>query len=275
MNRPLSLTEIELIIFDVDGTLLDMKHRLDKRTKAAVKRCQQNHMRVSLATGKNWDSADDLVKELEIDQPMIFSNGAIIRDNQGNLLDRTALPLNVLQCASDYCQKEKYDLAMFYNKDAYVKQITYNVELLYDFGAKRVMEIGDWDAIQDKMSQIHKLMVLERERPQDLYQVEKDWRPHLADSVEYCQSLPAMFEVMPKGVSKGSALAKVCSLLDIDISSVLAFGDGNNDIGMLNAAGWGVTLANASPQAKASADILVPSIDRCGTAQFLEYLLDL
>jgi Cof subfamily protein (haloacid dehalogenase superfamily) len=273
MEKLPSPSTTNLLIFDVDGTLLDRNHQLAERTKAIVKRCQQSNLRVTLSTGKNWDSTADLIKELGIDQPISFSNGSIIRDCKGNLLERVVLPQAALLHAIDYCDRTGYDLLLYHDKDLYVRKITHNVKLLYDFGARNIIEIDDWKSIQDKFSQMHKFMVIERGSPRDLYQVEKEMRAELGDSVEYCQSLPAMFEVMAKGVSKGSALAGMCRLLDIDIKSVIAFGDGNNDIELLNAAGWGVTLANASALAKANADLLVPSVERCGPAKFLEYLL--
>ena len=59
------------------------------------------------------------------------------------------------------------------------------------------------------------------------------------------------------------------------LSAVIAFGDGNNDIEILTEAGLGVSLANGMTQAKACADLVVPSNDQNGPAQFLEYLFDL
>lgn len=272
MKKQITLSQIKLIVFDIDGTLLNASHQLADRTKAIVRRCQQNGLAVSLATGKNWDAVMDLAAELEIDQPMILSNGTIIRNKKGEVIERVVLPPEALQFVIKYCEENDYDLTLYYDKDIYAKKITHNVSLMYEFCSKHIIEIGSWDAIADKFPEIHKFMIVERESPQDLYKIEKIMRSQLGDMVEYCQSQTAMFEVMAKGVSKGSALRKVCTLLGIDIGSVLAFGDGNNDVELLTTAGWGVTLANGSMIAKANADLLVPSIERCGPAQFLEYL---
>jgi len=56
---------------------------------------------------------------------------------------------------------------------------------------------------------------------------------------------------------------------------VMAFGDGNNDAGMLSVAGIGIAVANASTHIKAIADMLVPSNEQEGPAQFLEYMLQI
>jgi len=78
-----------------------------------------------------------------------------------------------------------------------------------------------------------------------------------------------------KGVSKGNALLRLCTYLGVEPAQVLAFGDGNNDAGMLSIAGMGIAVANASTHIKAIADVLVSSNDREGPAQFLEYMLQI
>ena len=79
----------------------------------------------------------------------------------------------------------------------------------------------------------------------------------------------------PQGATKGAGLRDLCTQLKIPLSAVIAFGDGNNDIEILTEAGLGVSLSNGMIQAKACADLVVPSNDQNGPAQFLEYLFDL
>lgn len=63
-------------------------------------------------------------------------------------------------------------------------------------------------------------------------------------------SLPSTLEVMVAGVSKGAALERVCARRRFDLSEVIAFGDGLNDLEMLRAAGEGVLMANADARLK-------------------------
>ena len=68
---------------------------------------------------------------------------------------------------------------------------------------------------------------------------------------------PYFIEFLRPDVSKGSGLVKLCAHLNVDIQQVVAFGDGNNDQEMLTYAGIGVAMKNATPTAKAAANVVL------------------
>ena len=72
-------------------------------------------------------------------------------------------------------------------------------------------------------------------------------------------SIDILYEILPKGASKGNALYKMSELLGIDIKKTIAVGDYNNDVSMIKAAGVGFAVANAIPEAKAVADFVTVS----------------
>lgn len=78
----------------------------------------------------------------------------------------------------------------------------------------------------------------------------------LAESFAFIRSERTLYEILPPGIHKGTALNKLCELLSVDPQRTIAIGDYNNDIGMLRTAGVGVAVANASPDAKAAADYI-------------------
>ena len=63
-------------------------------------------------------------------------------------------------------------------------------------------------------------------------------------------------EIMPKGVNKGKALETICDMNDFSMENVLAFGDSQNDISMLEKAGIGVAMGNALKEVKEMADLV-------------------
>lgn len=83
----------------------------------------------------------------------------------------------------------------------------------------------------------------------------------------------AWLEVARGGVTKASALARVTTHLDIDRSQVVAIGDNINDVAMLRWAGWGVAVANGTPEARAAADHVTVSNDEDGVAVVIEEIL--
>jgi hydroxymethylpyrimidine pyrophosphatase-like HAD family hydrolase len=84
---------------------------------------------------------------------------------------------------------------------------------------------------------------------------------------------PKNFELQADGVSKGSALLWLCGHLGIRPSDAVAFGDEANDVSLLAAAGDGVAMANAIPQARAVANHTAPSNDDAGVASYVMALL--
>jgi hydroxymethylpyrimidine pyrophosphatase-like HAD family hydrolase len=81
-----------------------------------------------------------------------------------------------------------------------------------------------------------------------------------------------MIEIGALGVNKAIALAKVCSRYQIDSADVIAFGDGENDIEMLQYAGHGVAMANAMPRAKLATKYHTASVDEGGVGIYLDKL---
>lgn len=98
----------------------------------------------------------------------------------------------------------------------------------------------------------------------------------LALNVPGCEPVvsgASWLEVARGGVTKASALARVATHLDIDHSQVVAIGDNINDVAMLRWAGWGVAVANGTPEARAAADHVTVSNEEDAVAVVIEQIL--
>jgi Cof subfamily protein (haloacid dehalogenase superfamily) len=81
---------------------------------------------------------------------------------------------------------------------------------------------------------------------------------------------PLFIEVNIKGVDKGKALKRFCQLMDIPIEESIAFGDAENDISMLDAAGLAVVMENGTPETRKHADLICPSNMNDGVRKTIE-----
>jgi len=144
---------------------------------------------------------------------------------------------------------------------------------LIEYGSPQLTEIGGWESLTKCIHEVHKCLVVDRQSRENLFLLERLYRRAIGDMVEYCHTLNEMLEVMPKGVSKLSALRRLTEMLKMDMNRVMAFGDGNNDAEMLKNVGVGIAVENATEFAKTSADLVVPSCDENGPAIFLQDLL--
>ena len=94
----------------------------------------------------------------------------------------------------------------------------------------------------------------------------------LPDTVSYCNSRPDFLEFFSGSVSKGTALRFLCKNLGIHPEETIAFGDGENDISLLQAAGLSVAMGNAAEEVKACADVVTASNDEDGIALCIQSL---
>ena len=89
---------------------------------------------------------------------------------------------------------------------------------------------------------------------------------------DYIRSEKTLYEILPKGSSKGNLLIKLADILGVDAAKTVAIGDYNNDISMIRAAGVGVAVANAVDEAKAVADIVTVSNEEHAIAKIIEMI---
>lgn len=91
-----------------------------------------------------------------------------------------------------------------------------------------------------------------------------------SDKFTLVKSTPYYYEVMPKGISKGESLIEIAKYYGIPMSDIIAFGDEDNDLLMIEAAGVGVVMANGSKAMLEAADYVTLSNDEDGIADYLE-----
>ena len=83
-------------------------------------------------------------------------------------------------------------------------------------------------------------------------------------------SITNNIEINDKTATKGEALRFLCRHLGVDVRDTMAFGDGSNDMSMIQAAGIGVAMANADPALQAAADFVTDTNDADGVAKAIE-----
>ena len=95
--------------------------------------------------------------------------------------------------------------------------------------------------------------------------------PRSAD-FDYIRSESTLYEILPKGSSKGNLLPRLAEILGVDMAKTVAIGDYNNDVSMIKMAGVGVAVANAVEEAKAVADIVTVSNEEHAIAKVIEMI---
>ena len=109
--------------------------------------------------------------------------------------------------------------------------------------------------------------------PEQICTVQSAIRSHLSKDLTVVRTAPFYLEILPSSINKGKGLLDICSYLGIQPADTVAFGDSENDIPMLKAAGCGIAMENGEPAVKAAADMVTKSNNSDGIAFALRELL--
>jgi len=262
-----------MVVSDLDGTLKDVGAPLDPDLPLIIKALHQNGFYVTLATGKNFKSTRQTALSLGIKMPLVLSNGCVLQETDGTILEKKVLPMGFVRLLIDICKEEKIDLAIHIGEDIYVREINHNASILFDYGSPGLEEVGEWENVANLLPDAYKCIALDRENRERLFVLERKVFHQAGKNVEYCHTLKEMLEFMPKGVSKVSGIQTLGQRNGIPMQAIMTMGDGNNDIGMLQAAGYSVAVANAPSPVRAAARWIIPPCADKGPTDFLRHIL--
>ncbi|HET6782148.1 MAG TPA: Cof-type HAD-IIB family hydrolase [bacterium] len=256
----------KLLVADIDGTLVTSGREITPRVKDAVKQAQARGVRVCLATGRIWPSAQPFFSALGADPPAILYNGGLIYDFvEDKVLRRVPLAYEHAKAVLEILREVPFVQPHLYVADkVYTGRITEVTKEYRRKDALRVEEVVDLIAFLPPEPM--KILIIGP-------------RAHLATVFEKVAALPlrinAVFseetylEILPSGSSKGAALVEMARALRIPIEATIAVGDNLNDLEMIQAAGLGVAMGNAPPELQSKAGYVTSSNDEEGLAEVI------
>lgn len=241
------MARYRVLMTDVDGTLLPRDRRVPPSVREPVRRAQDRGARVVLATGRMWRSVRPYVEAVGADSPVVLYNGAVVYDfSSDRVLERRTLDREGLRAALRVV-REFPDVRphLFADERVYVDRQDALSRAYLERDGIVAEEVGDLAEFVDALPHepVKVLVVGEPARLAALDGQLEVWAP----AVRRVFSERDFLELLPPGVSKGSALRTVCAALGVRPEEVVAVGDNPNDLEMLQAAGLGVAVAGAHP----------------------------
>jgi Cof subfamily protein (haloacid dehalogenase superfamily) len=261
---------IKLIATDIDGTLLNSQHELTPRVEAALKAAMSRGVQVVLATGKTYNSAGALYDRLGLTTPGVFVQGQVICDPHGQILHQQSLPESVVHDVAGYDAPEASALAMYSGLRVIVSEHNELSLRVTNYHERMPDAVGDLAAYANGLT-INKMQFTGA--PDVIEHIQRDLIPLLHGQASLVRSVDTVIEILPHGASKGAGLKLVLDDLGIDPQHVLALGDGENDIEMLQLARIGVAMGNAMERLKAVADHVTATNDQDGVAVAVEHFV--
>lgn len=262
----------KVIIFsDMDGTLLTHDKKINEKDLNAIRKFRSLGGKFTFATGRTLQSFEQYREKLGTDFPLIMYNGAMIHDyGSGENLCMRPLPDNAKQMALDI------------------------MSLMPECGGEVLTSRNTYVFSNTKYQQIHTRLcaitpvyenladIPDGEWLKVLFSLAPDRVPVLEEiidglnlsGVEFVRSAEILLEMLPKGISKGTALEDYRKLDGMADYTFVAIGDFDNDIEMITSADIGVCPANAEESVKNISDIVLSRDCNSGAvAELIEYMI--
>lgn len=259
-----------LIFMDIDGTLVTKDQQISARTKSVVSELQQAGHQFYVATGRKYSSASEIAKRLNEQTQVIASNGSVYSINE--TLHKNRLSDEALQFV--YQTMTEHRLPMFFFGE---HTIFYTQQLPSYLQKNDQSRIGNTeedflfiDSLETLMAVSPRIIngiIIADDREAELEIVRKILEESQLLSVS--SSHPNNIELIPLGVNKATAIQAVRKNLAVPQKNIISFGDGLNDLEMLQASGVSVAMGNAVDELKRHAKFITKINVEDGIAKFL------
>lgn len=267
---------IRLVAMDVDDTLLTEDLVIPQLVIDAVAKAQEAGVLVTLATGRMFASVRPFAEQLQLTMPLITYNGAFVCGLDGTVFSHRFVPKETVVELAQFAQEEDVCLNLYVDDQMYVAEDGEPVRYYANISKLEPNIVGDLVAFAEKLpddSGSTKVLLVADANEIPVYM--ERLGPRFEGRVAMFRSKPRFVEMVAHGVSKGEALAELAAAHGIPISQVMAIGDSFNDLEMLEMAGIGVAMGNASDAVKRVADVVVASNREAGVAEAIyRYVLD-
>lgn len=256
--------DIKLIGIDIDGTLVNRQKNLTPATKEAIELAAQHGIEVVISTGRFLSEYQYLLDQLPTMRYTVSCTGAEVLDlKNGETLFRKPLT--------------EEDLKRFYGK---LRDLDIMLNIFSDHdrqvhSSARLLQQAERFCGAELAPALRQLHIPEEDLDSFVASytgATNKLHMFFADMDTYREALRRLsdepyailtsgnddLEIMAPGVDKGLGMQKLAEHLGLQASQVMTLGDGDNDIAMLQYAGLGIAMANASEAAKAAADRVLP-----------------
>ena len=259
---------IRLIAADLDDTLLDAESRLRERTVEALRAAIRRGVYVVLASGRMPLAMRPFAEAIGVNAPVIAYNGALtVNLSDGSVSGRFPVPEALAREAAAMAEDLGAHVQAFQG-DRYC----YAQENVYS-GRYAASIHWQGEALGRPLSQAFtgeadKLLVIQER--ENIAVWSERFRERFQGRLRCFISRPNYIEITHTDAAKENALRALCERLGVPLAQAAAFGDGENDLGMVRLAGHGYVMANARENVRAGAPAVAPANTEDGVAQIVE-----
>lgn len=248
---------IKAAFFDIDGTLVSFRtHKIPDSTVAAITKAKERGIKIFISTGRPTALITNLGDIKPLIDGYITFNGALAFIGDKDIFCKEIEKEDVMRMIQDAKERD-YALAIG-GRD---KVVIYNYKKVFTDIFVHDLGVDSVD-ITEPVEPVLETPILQMS-PFFSVEAEKAIMPLLHSCVSI-RWHPDFTDIAPRGINKGVTFKKFIEGIGIDASECIAFGDGSNDLGIIEAAGIGVAMGNGADDLKAVADYVTTSVDEDG-----------
>src|SRR6056297_61789 len=263
----MDLSQIKMVVTDMDGTLLNSNHEVSPRFFEIYKELKKKNIAFVAASGRQYHSMVDKLESIKNEILVIAENGALIRKQEETLLTTPINKSEVLRILDTVRPLDNVHPVLCCQNNAYVGGDSNEfLEMLREY-------YSEFEIVEDQKQvndQVLKIAIYHFENS------EKHIYPHvehLEGDLKVKVSGANWVDVSDLNAHKGYALKKVMDDYQIASNEIMVFGDYNNDLEMLQLSDYSFAMANAHPNVLKTAKFSTHSNDDFGVERILEKLI--
>ena len=253
-------SQIKAIFFDVDGTLLS--HKLDdvpESTRRAIMQLRARGVKTLVATGRHMTEFSLLpVNDIPFDGYLTL-NGNLLLDANRRAYAGTPIDRGEMEVLAHIFQAKRIPFVLIGENERYINYVDSTVVKTQAETRGAVPAVGEY-----KGEKVYQILAFVPEKQKKLLD-------DLLDECSVTSWSETGIDIIPKGGGKSAGVEKYIREHGMDRSEIMAFGDGENDVDMLQYAGIGVAMGNAEEKVKAIADYVTDTVENDGIEKALRH----
>lgn len=258
---------IRLVVCDIDGTLIGPDEIVSDDTVKLTKQLAQKGVYFTLATGRVECSAQKFADQLHLQIPYVACNGATVVGDSGTL-KRLQIPVSPLRAMIEFADEQHVSITYAREGNLFAwRETPYVLDQKNRFGrawpVHRFTE-SEWNTVH-----VDKCTFWTTDDDAAIAHIE-DLCRNMPGIVGYTRYQNRSVEVVHPEATKKSGVEFLASNLSVPMDELMFVGDHQNDIELIQAAGVGVAVSNATPEVKRTADYVCRNPESRGVREAVD-----
>ena len=262
-----------MLVLDIDGTLVGSDKTISEKTKEAIIKAQQRGKIVAIASGRSIAGIRKTASNISLEQyggyVIAYNGTTVVNCKTGECIYNQMVPKELVKPVYEAAKRVNAGIVVYNdNTKEMISGNGLNEYIKIDAEACNVTINEVSDFVKAINFPFNKFLL--SGKPEHMAEVEKIMAKEFGDRLNVFRSDPFYVELLPRYVDKGVAVEKLVKHLDIQREKVICIGDSYNDLPMLRFAGMGVAMGNAQQEVKEMADYVTASNDEDGIVNVID-----